>query len=132
MSRNASCSGCSSSVVGRDALDGQDLVAVRLHRQHQAGARGAAVEQDGAGAADAVLAAEMRAGEAELVAQEIGERQAHLDLVLVALAVDRQRDLALLAHRLILQCCPRAVALGMRSCAFSSARRDSTAARCWR
>ena len=64
-------------------------------RQERAGQ---AVEQDRAGAADAVLAAEMRAGEAERVAQEIGERQPHLDLGLVALAVHRQRDLACLAH----------------------------------
>ena len=33
----------------------------------------------------------MRAGQAELMAQEIGERQPDLDLLLVALAVDRQR-----------------------------------------
>ena len=59
--------------AGGDALDGQHLVAVGLHRQHQAGARRAAVEQDGAGAADAMLAAEMGAGEAELVADEIGQ-----------------------------------------------------------
>ena len=51
----------------------------RLHREHQAGARAAAVDQHRAGAAHAVLAAEMRAGEAELVAQEIGERQPGLD-----------------------------------------------------
>ena len=80
LSRNACCSGCSSSARRRDALDGEQLVAVGLHREHQAGARRAAVEQDGAGAADAVLAAEMRAGEPELVAHEIGERHAHLDL----------------------------------------------------
>ena len=48
----------------RDAFDGGDSVAVGLHREHQAGARRLAVEQHGAGAADAVLAAGMRAGEA--------------------------------------------------------------------
>ena len=83
---------------GRDALDGEQIVAVGLHRQHQAGARRAAVDQDGAGAADAVLAAEMRAGQPELVADEIGERPADLDLFLVALAVHGQRDFPLLAH----------------------------------
>ena len=61
--------------IGRDAFDGHDLVAVGLHREHQAGARRIAVEQDGAGAAHAVLAAEMRAGEAQPMAQEIGQRQ---------------------------------------------------------
>ena len=80
------------SALGAMPFDGQDLVAVRLHGEHQARARRAAIEQDRAGAADAVLAAEMRAGEAELMAQEIGERHAHLDLLsLVALAVDGQR-----------------------------------------
>ena len=34
--------------------------------------------EDRAGAADAVLAAEVRAGQAELVAQEVGERDARL------------------------------------------------------
>src|ERR1700704_2766339 len=82
----------------RDALDGKNLVAVRLHCEHQAGARREPVEQDGAGAADPVLAAEMGAGEAELVTYEIGERHADLDLLLVALAVDRQRDLSGLTH----------------------------------
>src|SRR5271154_6568842 len=40
----------------------------------------------------------MSAGEAELVADEVGEGDAHLDLFLVALAVDRQGDLARLTH----------------------------------
>ena len=82
----------------RDAFDGEDLVAVRLHREHQAGARRQPVQEDGAGAAHAVLAAEMGAGQAELVADEVGEGDAHLDLFLVALAVDGQRDRARLAH----------------------------------
>src|SRR5712691_1366690 len=79
-------------VARRDALDGEDVVAVRLHREHQAGARRIAVEQDGAGAAHAVLAAEMGAGQAEIVADEIRQRDADLDLLLVPLAVDGQRD----------------------------------------
>ena len=49
-------------------------VAVRLHREHQARAHRLAVEQNGAGAADAVLAADMRAVEAEMVAQAIEQR----------------------------------------------------------
>ena len=44
-----------------------------------AGARGLAVDQHRAGAAHAVLAAEMRAGEPQLLAQEIGEVRARLD-----------------------------------------------------
>src|SRR5687767_13473564 len=106
----------------RDAFDGQDLVAVRLHREHQARARGEAVEQDRAGAADAVLAAEMGAGEAELLAHEIGEREADLDLLVVALAVDGDGDVAGFPH----------ARPPTRLCAAISARRDITVARCWR
>ena len=57
-------------------------------REHQAGAHRDAVEQHGAGAADAVLAAGMGAGEIELVAQAIEQRGARLDLDRVHLAVD--------------------------------------------
>ena len=48
----------------RDALDREQFVSVGLHGEHQAGAGRTPVEQDGAGAADTVLAAEMRAGQA--------------------------------------------------------------------
>src|SRR5215468_4630403 len=83
----------------RDALDGENIMAVRLHREHEAGTRRAVIEEDGACPADAVLATEMRAREAELVADEIGERDAHLDFVFVPLAVDGQRNFPLLSHR---------------------------------
>ena len=46
----------------REAFDGADVRAVRLHRERQAGARRHAVDLDRAGAADAVLAADMGAG----------------------------------------------------------------------
>ena len=58
--------------------------ALGLHREHQAGARRHAVDLHGAGAADAVLAADMGAGGAEDVAQEIAEQQARLGLGLDA------------------------------------------------
>ena len=51
-------------------LDGQQLGAVGLHGEHQAGARGLAVEQDRAGAADPVFAADMSAGQPEIFAQK--------------------------------------------------------------
>src|SRR5262245_51337081 len=115
----------------RDALHGENIMAVRLHREHQAGTRRALIEEDRACPANAVLAAEMGAGEAELVAAEISQRHADLDFFLVPLAVDGQRDFPLLSH------CPSwcgrpAWASSKRACAFSNARRDSTAARCWR
>jgi len=83
---------------GRDALDGENIVAVRLHREHQAGTRRAIIEEYGACPANAVLAAEMGAGEAELVADEISQRHADLDFFLVPLAVHGQRDFPLLSH----------------------------------
>ena len=78
----------------RDAFDGKDLVPIGLHRQHQARPRRMSVEQNGAGAAYAMLAAEMRAGQAKLVPQEIRKRDADRRRLLVAFAVDRQSDLA--------------------------------------
>ena len=53
--------------------------AVGLHREHQARAHGLAVEQHRARAAHAVLAPEVRAGEAAPLAEEVGQRQAGLD-----------------------------------------------------
>src|SRR5690242_8695027 len=81
-----------------ESLDGRHLLPVGLHREHQAGACGAALDEHGARAAHAVLAADVRAGEAELVAQEIGERQARLHGALVALAIDRDAELAQVLH----------------------------------
>ena len=62
-----------------EAFDGLDVSAVCLHRKHQARSRAVAVEKHGARAADAVLAADMRAGEPERVTQKIGEQESRLD-----------------------------------------------------
>ena len=51
-----------------------------------------AVEPHRARAADAVLAADVCPGEAEPVAEEVGEEEARLDLLAVAAAVDRDVD----------------------------------------
>ena len=63
--RNASWSGVSVAVA-REPLDRDDLGAVDLHREEEARAHGDAVEPHRARAADAVLAADVRPGEAEL------------------------------------------------------------------
>ena len=68
-------------VGAAEALDGGDLGAVGLHGEHQARAHGLAVEQHGAGAADAVLAAEVGAGEPAPLAQEVGQREPGLGRV---------------------------------------------------
>jgi hypothetical protein len=55
-------------------LDRGDVAAVGLRRRHEAGAGLRAVDQHGAGAAIAGVAADLGAGEAEALAQRVGER----------------------------------------------------------
>ena len=74
------------------ALDGTDLRAVRLDGEHRARLRAGAVDVDRAGAAVARVAAGVGAGEAELVAEEMHEQEARLDVRLVNGAVDGDRD----------------------------------------
>src|SRR5712691_2437375 len=57
----------------RKALDGVHPTAVRLHGEHQAAAHDVAVDPHGACAAHPVLATDVRAGEAQLIAQEVDE-----------------------------------------------------------
>ena len=53
--------------VGRgEPFDGLHLVPVGLHGEHDAGPRRLAVEEHRAGAADAVLAPDMRAGQPQV------------------------------------------------------------------
>ena len=77
------------------AFDGVDGLAGNLRRQRQAAARRAAVDQHRAGAANAVLAAEMRAGQLQLLPQEIRQMLARLDAPLQRLAVQGRFDLDL-------------------------------------
>ena len=60
-------------VLAFQALDGGERCAVGLDREHEAAADGLAVDQDGAGTADAVLTAEVGAGEAAVLAKRVGE-----------------------------------------------------------
>ena len=71
----------------RHALDGGDGIAVGLHREHQARAHRRAVDEHGAGTADAVLAAGMRAGEQQPFAQAVEQARARLDLDRVRLSI---------------------------------------------
>src|SRR5437867_765450 len=81
------------------SLDGLDARAVALHREHQAAAHDHAIDAHRAGATDAVLAADMAAGEAQVLAQEINQRLARIDVLAHLLAVDGQSDvLETLAH----------------------------------
>src|SRR5712691_11214593 len=63
----------------RHALDGLDTTAVALDGQHEAAAHDGAVHPHGAGAADAVLAAHVRARQLEPVAEKVHEALSRLD-----------------------------------------------------
>src|SRR5207248_1790354 len=92
--------------------------AVALRRQHQAAAHDHAIDPHRAGAADAVLAADMAAGKDEVVAQEIDQGFARIHGLDHGLAVHRQRDVATrFAHGPSMSC--------------RATRRSNTPARCF-
>ena len=62
----------------RQALNGAYVVTIGLHGQHDARACGLTVEQDRARTAHPVLAPDVRAGETEILANEVAEEQARL------------------------------------------------------
>src|SRR5215472_4534958 len=74
------------------ALDRVDRCSVRLHSQDRARLHGAAVEVHGARAALGRVAADMRTGDAEVVAQEVHKQLPRLNLGLPSLAVDGNGD----------------------------------------
>ncbi len=84
------------------ALDGVDLGAVGLDREHEARADHGAVDHHGAGAAVAGGAAFLGAGKHQLVAQHIEQRLLRLAQVLVVVAVDGRRYVILLRHQFFL------------------------------
>ena len=91
--------GPSSPSGSQQPFDGRHGVAVGGDREDEAGADRDAVEQHRARAADAVLAAEVRAGQAEVHAQEVGQQPARRGLAAPGDAVDGHGDLMqLLAH----------------------------------
>ena len=88
----AAWSGCSSSPAASPSTV-VELGAVVGDREREAGVGAAAVEQDRAGAALAVVAALLRAGQPEVLAQEVEQRGADVDVEAVLLAVDPEGDL---------------------------------------
>ena len=82
-------------VAVRDGLDGQHRAAFGLHRQQGASLDGLAVDMDDAGAALAGVAADMRAGQTELLAQQLHQQGAAFDRRRNRLAVHGE------AHRLL-------------------------------
>ena len=78
--------------VRREPFDRPHLGPVELDGKQEAGANGRPVHPHRARAADAVLAADVRAGEPERVPEEVGGEQARLDHLAVAAAVDGDFD----------------------------------------
>ncbi len=76
-----------------ERLDGRQLRPLRLDGEEQAGADRHPIEEDGAGAADAVLAPQPGAGEERPLADEVGEGGARLDGGGEGAAVDPEPDL---------------------------------------
>jgi phage terminase large subunit-like protein len=86
---NACCTGCSSSPFSDSTVV---ISAVGLRGEHEAGLDRLAVEQHRAHAADALLAADVGTGQAEVVAEEVDEQPPRLDLALHLLAVHGHVD----------------------------------------
>src|SRR5690349_20007729 len=72
-----------------EALDRRNLRALGLYREQGAALDGVAVYEDDAGAALAGLAADVRPGETQVLAQELNQQRSGLDIALNRLAVHR-------------------------------------------
>src|SRR5215471_1161470 len=80
--------------VAAQSLDGGDPPRLGLGSEHEATARRSIVDENGTGAAHAVLAAELGAGQMELVAKTVGECRSRFHRYSVRLAVDGELDVA--------------------------------------
>src|SRR5205807_8837735 len=81
-----------------EALDRLDLRVARLHRQQDARTHRLAVQQDGACAAHAVLAAEVCTRKAEVLAQRVGEGFARLYVQFATRSVHGELHVVVLGH----------------------------------
>src|SRR5204862_2366241 len=93
-----------------ESFDRTHTRAVASDRVGDAGTRDLAVDHDRARAADTVLAADVRAGQQELLAQEIGELGARFDVAVEMRAVHREADevymvVACTSARLVTRAC---------------------------
>ena len=79
-------------LFGAEGFHGAYVGAVGLDGEHETRPRSLPVHQYGAGAAHAMLAPHVGAGETELVTEEVAEKETRLDGALDLFAVDRERD----------------------------------------
>ena len=84
--------------TSRQSFDRFDASPLRLYREHKTGPHARSVDQNGTGAADAMFASQMRAGETQCLAQKIGEIDPRLDLRYDGLAVDSEGNVMKLRH----------------------------------
>ena len=63
---------------GCETFDGHQVMALGLHREHQARPDRRAVEEDGAAAAHTVLAPHVRAGQSKVVAKVVRQQPARI------------------------------------------------------
>ncbi len=73
-------------------------MAVGLRGEHDAGSRRLAVEENRARAAHAVLASDMRAGQAQILAEKIAQQKPRLDVTPMPGAIDGEFDTDDRAH----------------------------------
>ncbi len=78
--------------VLRDAFDGLDVFPLRVDGQDGATVDHLAVHDDGAGAAGCPVADFLCAGQLQVIAQRVDQGDARLDVQVVGLAVDLERD----------------------------------------
>ena len=78
--------------VSAQAFDRRDVRAFRLNREHGAGLDRSAIHHDGASAADAGFAPDVRPSQSATVSKEMNQEQAGIDFILVEGAIDSDRD----------------------------------------
>ena len=110
--------GCSFSPS--EPFDGPNFFSVGLHCEYQAGAHRLAVHDHGAGAADAVLAADMGAGLSAILADCIGQRAPWLYGNRVVAAINDERDVGFAVHLGFWSAHPRASGDQAQICCLSA------------
>jgi len=81
-------------ILATQTFDGDDMGAIRLHREREARARGTTIHGNRAGAAHAVFAAQMRAGQMQMLAQKVRQRKANRHGLLVNRTIHGNADAA--------------------------------------
>jgi len=84
------------------AFDCLYLVSICLDGKHQTGADGLSIKQDCTGATDTMFTSDVRAGQAEVMTQEIAQQDARLYFALVLGSIDSNGKLKKVTHNCLL------------------------------